>query len=81
MTKFFFHIRDDSRLIEDGRGLNLPDLDSALVEARHAARDIGARFAGNDRALMNKAFEICDGTGRELAVLPFSKALRARRNG
>ena len=24
MTQFFFHIRDESRLIEDGKGLDLP---------------------------------------------------------
>jgi hypothetical protein len=70
MTKFFFHIRDDSRLVEDGRGLDLPDLASALAEARRAAREIRSRFPDSSGALDNKEFEICDAAGRELAVLP-----------
>lgn len=77
MTKFFFHIRDESRLIEDGRGLDLPDLDCALAEALSAARKILAEFPGSRGMLENKEFEICDETGEELAGFPFHSALDA----
>jgi len=70
MPRYFFHIRDESRLVEDGRGLELPNLASALAEARRAAQEIRSRFPNGSRALDNKEFEICDAAGRELAVLP-----------
>jgi hypothetical protein len=79
MARFFFHIRDDSRLVEDGRGLDLPNLASALAEARRAALEIRARFPGSSGALQNKEFEICDDAGRELAVLALCEAPAAQR--
>ena len=75
MTQFFFHIRDESRLIEDGKGLDLPDLDSALAEALSAARKILARFPDSGPTPENKEFEICDASGRVLAELPLNQAL------
>jgi hypothetical protein len=75
MTQFFFHIRDESRLIEDGKGLDLPDLDSALAEALSAARKILARFPDGGPTLESKEFEICDAAGRVLAELPLHQAL------
>ena len=80
MTQFFFHIRDESRLIEDGKGLDLPDLDSALAEALSAARKILARFPESGRTLEDKEFEICDASGRVLADFPLHQALDAQAN-
>jgi len=75
MTRFFFHLRDESRLIEDGKGLDLPNLDSAMAEALSAARKILARFPDGGPALESKEFEICDAAGRVLAGLPLRQAL------
>ena len=81
MTQFFFHLRDESRLIEDGKGLDLPDLDSAMAEALSAARKILARFPDGGPALESKEFEICDAAGRVLAGLPLRQALDGAQAG
>jgi hypothetical protein len=75
MTRYFFHLRDESRLIEDGKGLDLPDLDAAVAEALSAARKILARFPEGGATLESKEFEICDARGRVLAELPLRKAI------
>ena len=40
MPRYFFHIRDDDRLIRDDEGAELPDLAAARKEAALSAQEI-----------------------------------------
>lgn len=72
MPKFFLHIRDNGRLIEDPDGIERPDLASARKEAIAGAREIlaGQLIAGE--TLDGQQIEICSETGEILEILRFS---------
>ena len=60
MTTYFFHIRDDDRLIRDEEGLDLPDISAARKEAALSARNMVAEAIGTDEPLDHVAIEIWD---------------------
>ena len=71
MPRFFLHIREAERLVEDPDGSDLPDLDAARAEAAAAAREIAAERLRAGKGLDARRFEIRDEAGRLLATVPF----------
>ena len=66
MPLFFFHIRDQDELYEDGEGIDLPDLHAALDEALRTNRELmrePVEWEGFE-------FEINDSEGRTLLRMP-----------
>lgn len=76
MPHYYFHIRSSTGLIRDPEGIELPDLDAALTEAKRAARELLADLIKADAVLDGQAFEISDADGEVLARLPFRSVLR-----
>ena len=62
MARYFFHIRDEDRLVRDEEGMELPNLDAARKEAVVSAHSIVAEAIGGDEPLDHVAIEIWDET-------------------
>ena len=76
MPLYYFHIRSSAGLIRDPEGIELPDLDAALAEAKRSARELLADLLKEDAVLDGQTFEISDADGLVLARLPFRSVLR-----
>lgn len=76
MPNYYFHIRSSAGLIRDPEGIELPDLDAALAEAKRSARELLADLLKEDAILDGQTFEISDADGLVLARLPFRSVLR-----
>lgn len=75
MPRFYLHIRDDDRWIEDCEGSDLPTLDAARKEALAGARGILAEQVRAGEALSRQSIEIADDAGLVQAVVPMRSAL------
>ena len=70
MTHFFFHVRDkQGDVSRDTEGQDFPDLDAARREAMNASREMLGERILHGGALNNRRIEICDETGKVLAVV------------
>jgi hypothetical protein len=76
MPRYYLHIRDEGRLVEDPDGSDLPDLEAARAEALEGARNILAAKVKAGKLIDDQRFEITDETGSVLAVMPLKDALR-----
>jgi hypothetical protein len=76
MPRYYLHIRDGDRLVEDPDGSDLPDLDAARAEALESARNILAAKVKAGELIDDKRFEITDAVGTVLAVIPLKIVLR-----
>jgi hypothetical protein len=76
MPRYYLHIRDEGRLVEDPDGSDLPDLEAARAEALEGARNILAAKVKAGKLIDDQRFEITDETGAVLAVVPLKDVLR-----
>lgn len=76
MPRYFFHVRDGQTFREDPEGSELPDLTAAHREALTDARHILADRLRAGEVLDGQRFEITDGDGSVLAVVPFKDVIR-----
>jgi hypothetical protein len=74
--RFFFHVRSDELDDPDLDGIDLPSLDVAVREAKITAHEIAMEMLLGNERVGGMRFEIADGTGRILATVGFSDALR-----
>jgi hypothetical protein len=78
--RYYFHLRVGQELSPDDLGMELPDLDSAYLEAFQAAQDMWAELLAQRSDPLIRSFEIADSAGRVLLILPFGEVLdRARK--
>jgi len=75
MTRYFFHIRDGDKLLEDFDGTELPDLRAAVADARMSAQEIMGERLKRGLDPIHRSFEITNAEGLVLATLPFSDVL------
>lgn len=75
MAQYFFHLWTGEQYELDTIGLELPDIESACVEAYRAARDLCSEAILIERNPAKYRFEIADEAGRKLLDLPFSEIL------
>jgi hypothetical protein len=66
MTLYFFNVCDSSSLYGDHRGLDLPDLAAALVEAHRVAASIVGGLLQQPSLFANLKVHICDRAGNIL---------------
>jgi hypothetical protein len=79
MPQFFFDLRDaNGALEEDDVGIDLPDFETAYLEAHRTAIDIWAEACRDGRNPGHARFEIRDVLGRVVLELPFTEALNIR---
>jgi hypothetical protein len=64
MARYFFHIRDGDRIIQDVEGAELPDFAAAKVEATQCARSIVAVAICGGGELTGQGLIVEDELGR-----------------
>jgi hypothetical protein len=76
MPRFFFHLRHDNGELErDDDGVDLPNFETAYLEAHRAAVDMWAEARRCGRQLTHNRFEIRDVGDRIVLELPFEEAV------
>ena len=79
MPRFFFDLRNErGSLEEDDVGVDLPDFETAYIEAHRTAIDIWAEACHDGRDPGHACFEVRDVLGRVVLELPFTEALNVR---
>ena len=73
--KFFLHIRDKDRLIEDPEGVEAASVETARLHAVEAARELAAEGLIRAGQLEGQSFEIADEHGQVHARLPLAEIL------
>ena len=76
MPRFYLHIRDGDRFLEDPDGSELPDLDAARAEAMASARELLADKIKAGEVVNGQRFEIVDEAGEVRATVPVKDAIR-----
>ena len=76
MPRFYLHIREGDRLLEDPDGSDLPDLAAAQAEALVSAQELLAVKVRAGEVINGRSFEITDEAGEVQATLPFTAAIR-----
>jgi hypothetical protein len=69
MPRFYFPILDNDRVIHDEEGVILPDLETAVSEARRTAFDMFADALAGGDDVGHQVIHITDSRGRILAKL------------
>ncbi|MGD9478427.1 DUF6894 family protein [Shinella sp. G-2] len=75
MPRYFFHIRDKDNLEIDPEGLEFPDLESAVIDARMAAKEMLAERLMAGEQLDGQRLEITDERGATLETITFRSVL------
>ena len=71
MSRFYFHIRADGRIIEDLEGLEVAGLDQALDACRNIVRDVLREDEWRDEVPPDGELVIEDELGKTVLVVPF----------
>ena len=79
MPLFFFHLRGPEGLGCDEDGLELPDLDTAYLEACRSIPAMTAELQQQHRDPLRYAFVLADVEGRDLMDVPFDELTRRHR--
>ncbi len=76
MSQFYFHLRSQTDgLSPDELGLDLPDVETAYLEADRAVRDMARELLRKGKNPRDYAFEITTASGDLVLDLPFSETL------
>src|SRR4029079_6159522 len=67
--RYYFHLRVGGTLSSDELGLELPDLETAYLEAFRGAQEMWAELLAAGSDPFSRAFEIADADGRTREVL------------
>ena len=75
MPIYYFHLREGAKCTRDFEGSDLPDLNSAIEEARQAAREIAADQLRSQERINGRQVEVADGEGEVLASVSVREVL------
>jgi hypothetical protein len=75
MPLYYLHIRNGDKFEVDPDGMELPDLDAAVVEALKVAQELSGAVSDLER---DAVIEIADGVGETVLMVPFSDATGPR---
>lgn len=78
MPLYYFHIRDGERLVLDESGVELPNIDAVLQEARRTIAGFLFDAALSDDDLQGEAFEVVAADGTPVLTVRFDQLLRRR---
>jgi hypothetical protein len=80
--RYYFHLRIAGTLSPDEIGLELPDVETAYLQAFETAQAMWVELLAQRCDPLTRAFEIADEDGQVLLTLPFAEVLeRARKPG
>lgn len=71
MARYFFHVREGARLIEDAEGVELMDTSDIVCKLHRVAREVLAEAEWDLSRSPDRSFEIADSLGKVVAVVPF----------
>jgi len=71
MPCYYFHIRDDSVLLEDPDGIELPNLDAAREECRKLILSVLQEEGMTEGFSAKREFQVVDESGETVLVVPF----------
>jgi len=74
MPKFHLHIRENTRLIEDPEGAEFSSIEEARAVAMKSAKEMWSDFLLDGRDPNAYVFEITDGAGQIVVIVPFAAA-------
>jgi len=77
MTRFYFDFRQGQELAPDTIGGEFADVEKAYLEAFKAAQEMWGELLSRRRDPRRCAFEVHDGNGNNLFVLPFLELLES----
>ena len=77
---YYFHLRIGSTISPDEIGLDLPDVETAYLEAFKAAEEMWSELLADGLDPLMRSFEISDGR-QVLMTLPFREVLERARKG
>jgi hypothetical protein len=80
MARFFFHFRQSGILSIDEEGCDFPTVEDAYLSAFDAALDMWRELMAKRHDPRLCAFEVRDGTGTDIFVLPFVELLESCRD-
>lgn len=70
MARFYFHVRDEGRLLEDTEGEELENLAAVRIQAAESAREILSEAALSGEALnLNRQIEVTDEQGKTVLTV------------
>jgi len=81
MPKYFFNYRINGVLEKDPEGADLPSDESALYEARVAARELLAAKVRHGEVVDGDEFEVTTGDGTVVHTLPLRSVLKLDVDG
>ena len=71
MVRYFFHIRDGERLIEDEEGVDVPEMPDTAAQLTKAAMEVISEEEWSAERTADRSFEVTDAVGRVILVIPF----------
>jgi hypothetical protein len=75
MSRYFFHLNENGRLLEDFEGLECASQEEALAVATKNARDVMVGDLREGRLCLDCFIAVADSSNRELARLSFREAV------
>lgn len=78
MPRYYFHLRDADRLVEDELGMELSGPAEAKAFAEENARDVMAAKVKAGDILDGESIEVVDQVGEMVAVVALKSVLRLR---
>jgi hypothetical protein len=78
--RYYFHLRIGGTISPDEIGLDLPDVETAYLEAFKAAEEMWSELLADGLDPLTRSFEISEG-GQVLLTLPFREVLERARKG
>jgi hypothetical protein len=78
MPRYYFPIIDNDRVIFDEEGIDLPDLETAIREARHGAYDMLNDAITSGDVIAHQVIRVTDAKGRRFATIQMTEAMARR---
>jgi hypothetical protein len=75
MPRYFFHVYQDDRRVDDTEGTACRDLEEAKNYAVESARELANQAIGNGTPPSTLCLEIADNMGRILAALTIAEVM------
>ena len=75
MSRFFLHVYDQGRLIEDTEGSECRDIEEALNEAKASAHDLAKQALARHEPADHICVEIHDENGKVVAALTAAEVI------
>ncbi len=77
MPRYYLHLRERDGMIADQDGIDFPDLQAAMADAKQSIREMVAERIASAEELDIRSIQICDETGRDVGTVTLAAAISA----